>query len=172
MADPLNDSFLQQINQNQGIAHKVARLYFTERDDREDVLQEMMYQLWRSYNGFDGRSKFSTWMYSVCLNTALTYKRNDKKEKNESLSHTHYQIANPPTENKDAAIELLFEAIAGLSPVNKAIVLLHLEKMSYEEIAVITGVTKSNVSVRLVRIKKELEIEMRKKIKSKEDVNF
>jgi RNA polymerase sigma-70 factor (ECF subfamily) len=172
MADPLNDSFLQQINQNQGIAHKVARLYFTERDDREDVLQEMMYQLWRSYNGFDGRSKFSTWMYSVCLNTALTYKRNDKKKKNESLSHTHYQIANPPTENKDSAIELLFEVIAGLSPLNKAIVLLHLEKMTYEEIAVITGVTKSNVSVRLVRIKKELEIEMRKKIKSKEDVNF
>jgi RNA polymerase sigma-70 factor (ECF subfamily) len=111
-------------------------------------------------------------MYSVCLNTALTYKRNDKKKKNEPLSYTHHQIANPPTENKDAAIELLFEAIARLSPVNKAIVLLHLEKMTYEEIAVITGVTKSNVSVRLVRIKKELEIEMRKKIKSKEDVNF
>jgi len=172
MADPLNDSFIQQINQNLGIAHKVARLYFTEWDDRDDVLQEMMYQLWRSYKGFDGRSKFSTWMYSVCLNTALTYRRKDKKKKNESLSHMHHQIANPPAENKDEAIELLFEAIAKLSAVNKAIVLLHLEKMTYEEIAIITGLSKSNVSVRLVRIKKELETEMRKKIKSKEDVNF
>lgn len=172
MADPLNDSFIQQINQNLGIAHKVARLYFSEWDDRDDVLQEMMYQLWRSYKGFDGRSKFSTWMYSVCLNTALTYRRKEEKKKNESLSHTHHQIANPPTENKDEAIELLFEAIAKLSPVNKAIVLLHLEKMTYEEIAIITGLSKSNVSVRLVRIKKELETEMRKKIKSKEDVNF
>ena len=172
MADSLNDSFIQQINQNLGIAHKVARLYFTEWDDRDDILQEMMYQLWRSYKGFDGRSKFSTWMYSVCLNTALTYRRKDKKKKNESLSHTHYQIANPPVENKDEAIQLLFAVIAKLPPVNKAIVLLHLEKMTYEEIAVITGLSKSNVSVRLVRIKKDLEVEMKKKFKSKEDVNF
>ncbi len=164
MADPLNDSFIQQINQNLGIAHKVARLYFADMDDREDVLQEMMYQLWRSYKGFAGNSKFSTWMYSVCLNTALTYKRKDKTQKNESLSHTHHQIANPPSENRNEEIELLFDTIAKLQPVNKAIILLYLEKMSYEEIAAITGLSKSNVSVRLVRIKKELEIEMRKKI--------
>jgi len=172
MADPLKDSFIQQINQNLGIAHKVTRLYFVDADDREDVLQEMMYQLWRSHTRFDGHSKFSTWMYSVCLNTALTYKRKEKKQKNESLSHSHHQIASPTSENKDEAIELLFEAIAKLPSVNKAIVLLHLEKMTYGEIAGITGLSKSNVSVRLVRIKKELEIEMRKKIKSKEDVNF
>jgi len=172
MADPLDDSFIQQINQNLGIAHKVCRLYFTDADDRDDVLQEMMYQLWRSYPGFGGRSKFSTWMYSVCLNTALTYRRKDKKQKNESLSQMHHQIAETPSGDKSEAITLLFDAIATLPPVNKAIVLLYLENMSYEEIANITGLSKSNVSVRLVRIKKELEIELKKKIKSIEDVNL
>ena len=172
MTNPLDDSFIHAINQNLGIAHKVCKLYFTDMDDREDVLQEMLYHLWRSYPNFDGRSKFSTWMYSVCLNTALTYIRKTKKQKHESLSTTHHQIPDAPTGNKDEAINTLFQAIAMLSPVNKAIVLLYLENMSYEEIAGITGLSKSNVSVRLVRIKKELEVEMKKKIKSIEDVNL
>jgi len=164
MADPLDSSFIYQINQNLGIAHKVCRIYFEDVDEREDVLQEMMYQLWRSYPRFDGRSKFSTWMYSVCLNTALTYRRKFNKEKTESLSLTHHQIADQPSGDQEEAISLLFNAIATLSPVNKAIVLLYLENMSYDEIAAITGLSKSNVSVRLVRIKKELEILLKEKI--------
>lgn len=164
MADQLDGSFIEHINQNLGIAHKVCRIYFQDVDEREDVLQEMMYQLWRSYPRFDGRSKFSTWMYRVCLNTALTYRRKIKKEKTESLSLLHHQIADQPSGNQEEAITLLFDAIATLSPVNKAIVLLYLENMSYEEIAAITGLTKSNVSVRLVRIKKELEIQLKAKI--------
>jgi RNA polymerase sigma factor (sigma-70 family) len=164
MPDHLDDSFIQHLNQNLGIAHKVCRIYFTDADEREDVLQEMMYQLWQSYPRFDGRSKFSTWMYRVCLNTALTYRRKVKREKTESLSLVHHQIADQPSGNEEEAIRLLFDAIATLSPVNKAIVLLYLENMSYEEIAVITGLTKSNVSVRLVRIKKDLEIKLKSKI--------
>ena len=164
MADQLDSSFIQHINQNLGIAHKVCRIYFQDIDEREDVLQEMMYQLWRSYPRFDGRSKFSTWMYSVCLNTALTYRRRNKKDKTESLSLMHQQIAEQPSGNEEEAIPLLFDAITTLSPVNKAVVLLYLENMSYEEIAAITGLTKSNVSVKLVRIKKELEIKLKSKI--------
>ena len=164
MADPLDSIFIQHVNQNLGIAHKVSRIYFYDAVEREDVLQEMMYQLWRSYPRFDGRAKFSTWMYSVCLNTALTYMRKSKKEKAESLSLIHDQIAEQPSENQEEAITLLFNAIATLSPVNKAIVLLYLENMSYEEIAAITGLSKSNVSVRLVRIKKELEVQLKTRI--------
>jgi RNA polymerase sigma factor (sigma-70 family) len=172
MANPLDDSFIQAINENLGIAHKVCKLYFMDIDDREDVLQEMLYNLWKSYPHFDGRSKFSTWMYRVCLNTAFTYIRKSKKQKHELLSTTHHQIPDPSGENKEEAINMLFEAIAMLTPVNKAIVLLYLENMSYEEIANITGLSKSNVSVRLVRIKKELEVEMKKKTKSIEDDNL
>jgi RNA polymerase sigma-70 factor (ECF subfamily) len=168
----VSDAFIRQINQNLGIAHKVSGLYFDDPADREDALQEMMYQLWRSYPDFKEQSKFSTWMYSVCLNTALTYRRNSKKQKNELLSPLHHEIADPSPPYKDESIRLLFEAIACLSPLNKAIVLLYLENSSYEEIADITGLSRSNVSVRLVRLKKELETELKKKIKSIEDVNF
>lgn len=89
MADKVDGFFVQHLNQNLGVAHKVARVYFPDEDYREDVLQEMMYQLWKSYPRFDGRSKFSTWMYSVCLNTALTYRSKIKKQKTEPLSLTH-----------------------------------------------------------------------------------
>lgn len=171
MAEALDEEFISEINKNLGIAHKVVRLYFADPDEREDVLQEMMYQLWRSYPGFNRRSKFSTWMYSVCLNTALTYVRRNRKHRHETVSLTHDQIADQPAESTDEAIALLYEAIAALSPLNKAIILLYLEDISYDEIAEITGLTKTNVSVRLVRIKRELETELRKKLKSIEDAN-
>jgi RNA polymerase sigma factor (sigma-70 family) len=171
MGDRLDEAFIQQLNQNIGIAHKVCRLYFVDVDDRSDALQEMMYQLCRSYPEFGGRSKFSTWMYSVCLNTGLTYKRKTIKHQAEKLTSLHHQIADQSSENKEGAMNLLMEIVASLPPLNKAIVLLYLEDLSYDEIAGITGLTKSNVSVRLVRIKKELEIEMKKKIKSIDDVN-
>src|SRR4051812_31493896 len=152
----VNDLFIKELNLNIRIAQKIARAYFPDSDDRQDALQEMMYQLWRSFPGFDGRSKFSTWMYRVCLNTALTYKHKNRN-RNEILATAHQQIADEPAlSNKDATDEL-FEAIALLSPVNKAIILLHLDGMSYDEIAAITGLTKTNVSVKLVRIRKELE---------------
>lgn len=156
-----NADFLEVINQNIGIAHKVCRIYFQDTDEREDVLQEMMYQLWRSYKQFDGHSKFSTWMYSVCLNTALTYKRKTIKHRAEPLSESHHQIADQHGGVNQEDISLLFDAIGTLSSLNKAIIFLYLENMSYEEIASITGLTKSNVSVRLVRIKKELEIRLK-----------
>ena len=172
MATPLDNAFITEINQNMGIVHKVCRLYFVDAQEREDVLQEMMYQLWRSYPAFDRRSKFSTWMYSVCLHTAFTYRRKSNRRKDESLSSRHLQIPEPGQKNKDNSITLLMDAIATLSPVNKAVMLLYLENMSYEEIARVTGISRSNVSVRLVRSKKELETELKKKIKSIEDVDL
>lgn len=156
MADK-QETFLQQINQNIGIAHKVSRIYFDETQEREDVTQEMMFQLWRSFETFDGKSKFSTWMYRVCLNTALTYRRKREKQKHEPLTAGHSAIEEPGSLDKEESITLLYRAIAQLNGINKAIVLLYLEDLSYDEIASITGLTKSNVSVRIVRIKKELE---------------
>lgn len=164
MAEAIDAQFIQQINENAGIAHKVCRIYFEDPDERADILQEMMYQLWKSYPRFDGRSKFSTWMYRVCLNTALGWRRKNTSLGRESLSLQHHQIPEPSPEHGDESIRQLFLAINRLSPLNKAIVLLYLDEMSYEEIASITGLTKSNVSVRLVRIKKELEVQVKKTI--------
>ena len=172
MADSSDDAFIREINRCLGIAHKICRVYFKDADDREDVLQEMMYQLYKSYRSFDGRSKFSTWMYSVCLNTALTYRRKGSKQKYEPLTMSHDQLTDPPASNKDEEIDMLFEAIATLPSLNKAIILLYLDDLSYDEIADITGLSKSNVGVRLVRIKKDLETEMIKRIKYNENVNL
>lgn len=157
MATSVTDEFLRLINENLGIAHKISRIYFDDAESRDDIRQEMMYQLWKSFKGFDGRSKFSTWMYSVCLNTALTYRRKAQKESKESLSSRHEAIPEESKDRDDEDLQLLYDGIATLSPLNKAIVLLYLEDMSYEEIANITGLTKANVSVRLVRLKKSLE---------------
>jgi len=157
MIDQPDDIFIKLLNQHAAIAHKIARGYCTDVDDRSDLFQEMMYQLWRSYPGFDNRSKFSTWMYRVCLNTALTYKRKSNQYKTETLSVKHNHIAEEASSTMEENIQFLFDAIATLSAVNKAVILLYLDDLSYEEIASITGLTKSNVSVRLVRTKKELE---------------
>ncbi len=157
MHDQADHIFIGEVNQHLGIAHKVCRIYVHDEDERKDLLQEMMYQLWKSYPKFDKRSKFSTWMYSVCLNTALTFKCRSGKLGTESISLMHHEIADRSQLDDRETMNVLFEAISLLSPLNKAIVLLYLESMSYEEIAAITGLTKSNVSVKLVRIKKELE---------------
>jgi RNA polymerase sigma-70 factor (ECF subfamily) len=167
MAEEINRTFVQQINANVGIAHKVCRIYFDDADQRADVLQEMMYQLWKAYPGFDGRSKFATWMYRVCLNTALGWRRKQTRRPEERLALQHDQIPEQPPEPREENIQRLLVAIGKLSALNKAIVLLYLDQLSYEEIASITGLTQSNVSVRLVRIKKELEQQLRKQ----EDVN-
>ena len=164
MTGNTSDAFIQQINQNLGIAHAVCGIYFSDMDEKKDVIQEMMYQLWRSFPGFDGRSKFSTWMYRVCLNTALTYLRKRSKNKNEPLLPHHHQIPETSSLNEEENIRRLQKAISTLSPLNKAIVLLYLEDMNYEEIAQITGLSKSNVGVRLMRIKKELEIKLKKQL--------
>ena len=148
--------FLDQLNEHLGIAYKISRAYQPDATDRADLLQEMLYQLWRSYPSFTGQSKFSTWMYSVCLNTALADRRHARQRQHEPLGAGHERIPDPPPEDREP-IRRLFAAIATLSPLNKALILLYLDDLRYEEIAAITGLSKSTVSVRLVRIKKELE---------------
>ena len=153
-------SFLANLNQNLGIVHQVCLTYF-RRDamEREDVFQDIMYQLWKSYPQFKGESKFSTWMYRVALNTAITHiRRSTRAPQNAELTDS---IASAPHINEHMCrveeVRLLHEAIAALSDIDKAIILLHLEDQNYDEIASITGLTKANVSVRLVRIKRALK---------------
>lgn len=157
MEAPLEDIFIEQVNQNIGIAHKVCRIYFRGEADREDLMQEMFYQLWRSYPAFRNESKFSTWMYRVCLNTALTYFKKSKRSKNEPLDTSHQNIPDSSGGKSDDDIAILYALIERLSPLNKSIVLLYLEGYHYDEISEITGLSQSNVSVRLVRIKQELK---------------
>jgi RNA polymerase sigma factor (sigma-70 family) len=153
-------SFLANLNRNIGIVHGVCHTYF-RRDsvEREDVFQEIMYQLWKSYPQFKGESKFSTWMYKVALNTAITHiRRSTRTPRNAELADS---VAGPSHMIEHLSqvddVHRLHEAIASLTDIDKAIILLHLEDQNYDEIAVITGLTRTNVSVRLVRIKRALK---------------
>lgn len=172
MKEPSEKVFLQELNQNLRIVHKVANIYFLNSDEREDVIQEMIFNLWKGYSGFQGNAKFTTWMYKVCLNTAITWLKNIKKNTHESISDHHFQMSDVQEEQLEESFQHLYKAIEKLSIINKAIILLYLEDQSYDEIAKITGLTKSNVSVRLVRIKKELEKEISKNTTPKENAKL
>jgi RNA polymerase sigma factor (sigma-70 family) len=165
-------SFLANLNQNIRIVHQVCHTYFP-RDalEREDLFQDIMYQLWKSYPQFKWESKFSTWMYKVALNQAITHiRRSTRAPRNEELTES---VARAPDINEHMSREeelyQLHEAIAALTDIDKAIILLHLEDHDYDEIACITGLTRTNVSVRLVRIKRALKDYLsRKSIMQKE----
>jgi RNA polymerase sigma-70 factor (ECF subfamily) len=159
-------SFLANLNQNIRIVHQVCHTYFPRNAlEREDVFQDIMYQLWKSYPQFKWESKFSTWMYKVALNTAITsIRRSTRNPRNEELTES---VARAPDINehmsREEELNLLHEAIVALTDIDKAIILLHLEDHSYDEIGSITGLTRTNVSVRLVRIKRALKDYLQKK---------
>lgn len=148
--------FSELIQKNQAIIHKIARIYANGISNHEDLFQEICLQLWKSYPNFRGEAKFSTWMYRVALNTAIS---NVRKKKNvfsfEPIRETD-RIEEDGDSEKDK-VKLLYQAISKLNRIDKAIILLWLEEKSYEEIASIIGTSKNNVSVKLVRIKRKLE---------------
>jgi RNA polymerase sigma factor (sigma-70 family) len=153
------DKFVSDINNNIAIIYKICNIYFIYADDRKDAYQEILYQLWKSYPGFKGDAKFSTWMYKVALNTAITYSKKGSREySTDTLGENWDQLADSDErQHVNERMAMLYAAINTLNVTDKAITLLYLEDNSYDEIAAITGLTKTNVSVRLVRIKKSLK---------------
>lgn len=151
--------FLELVEQNQDIIHKICALYAGNVDDRKDLSQEIVCQLWKSYQSFRGDSKFTTWMYRVALNTALlNLRRNRYRARTESLKEHHGDIpAEVVDQEKHGKISRLYEAINQLRVFDRAIIVLYLEQYPYREISEVIGISESNVSVRLVRIKKTLK---------------
>jgi RNA polymerase sigma-70 factor (ECF subfamily) len=147
--------FLRRVEKHQSIIHKVCFMYGRQPADREDLAQEILLQLWKSFASFDGRSVFSTWMYRVALNTAITFRKKLK-----SLPEGGDEAWQPGTQYEEAELsddlKTLYRAIARLTAVEKAIVMQWLDERSYEEIADTMGMSVTNVSVRLVRIRKQL----------------
>lgn len=155
----MKDAFLNIVTKNQGIIHKVCGVYCDTFEDREDLFQEIVSQLWRSYPSFRNESKVTTWMYQVSLNTAIThFKKNKRRPDQSDLNKNIIQIAD---EHYDDTIEdqlkLLHKAIARLTGIEKSIVLLYLEDKKYEEIAEIIGITQNYVRVKMNRIKGKLK---------------
>jgi RNA polymerase sigma-70 factor (ECF subfamily) len=158
----LEKEFLEIVRANQGIIHKVCNIYCDDEEDRNDLFQEILAQLWKSYPSFRKESKFTTWMYRVALNTAITsFKKVRRFSGFTRLSGESLLVADdPPSAETEENLMLLKQAVARLSGIEKSIILLFLENKSYEEIAEITGITQNYVRVKMNRIKKKLRILM------------
>ena len=158
----MEKEFLQIITENQGIIHKVCSIYCDLEEDRRDLFQEILVQLWKSYPSFRSESKFSTWMYRVALNTAITSFKKDKRQPDRlSISYENLKLAEDLYDSAtEDQIRMLHAAVAHLTGIEKSIILLFLEDKKYEEIAEITGITQNYVRVKMNRIKKKLKLLM------------
>ena len=151
----MEEEFTEILYKHQGIVHKICHLYFHDRADKDDYKQELIIQLWKAYPKFKQQSKFSTWMYRVCLNAAIDILRKEKAQPTfvkQDLESTLSESHNEPNNNR----ELLYQAINLLSVIDKAIITLYLEEFSYKEISDIMGISESNTGVKINRIKSSL----------------
>jgi len=156
----VEQGFLELLNRHQKLINKVIRIYAFDSEDRRDLLQEIVYQLWKSYGSFRAESKVSTWVYRVALNTAITSLRSNKKRpehtelNDEIIASLQFQEAT----DKSEQLRQLYSAIKSLGEVDRALVMLYLEDLSYKEIGEVLGLTEDNVGVKLNRIKTKLRV--------------
>jgi RNA polymerase sigma factor (sigma-70 family) len=147
----LEKEFLSAIREHEKIIWKVISMYQHNPGDREDLRQEILLNAWKGSKNFRGDAKFSTWLYQVALNTAITFYKKDLRESEMR------ELQEKPDETNHADMELLDRAISSLSRVDKALVMLFLEDYSYAEIAAVMGITANNVAVKMNRIKSRLK---------------
>ncbi len=149
------ETFLGLLRQHEGILHKICRLYRDTPEDREDLFQEIVYQLWKSYPSFQGQAKLSSWIYRIALNTALaSFRKKSPKVSYPDTLPDHVAVSAPALTEQQ---EQLFRALQQLSDAEKAIITLYLEDLTYQEIAAITGIDVNYVGVKLNRIKTKLK---------------
>ena len=155
----IKEQFLDILEKNIGIIIKISRVYTKVKQDREDLINDITLELWKSFRNFKGDSKISTWIYRVSLNISMNYKR---KKKNNSLFNSLNDFKKEDThtwleeEDTSSELEAIYDCIDELNKINKAIILLYLDGNSHEEISDITGISKTNVGTRISRIKDQI----------------
>lgn len=161
--ESLKKEFLEILSNYQGIIYKVSLVYFKSKTDREDNFQEIVYQLWKSYPKLQNKNSIGSWIYAVSINTSISRIKKAKRivyQENVPELHDKSNIIDEITKNE--SLQLLVNAIYNLDEIDKSIMLLYLEEKSYDEIAEIIGVSKSNVGVRINRAKKTLKKNLKK----------
>lgn len=154
----IKEKFLNILEKNIGIIIKISRVYTKIEQDREDLVNDITLELWKSFRNFNENSKVSTWIYRVALNTSMNYKR---KKKHDTLFYSINDFKSGTTEwleeyDNSEQSELLYRCIDELNEINKAIVLLYLDGNSHDDISEITGISKTNVGTRIGRIKEQI----------------
>jgi RNA polymerase sigma-70 factor (ECF subfamily) len=131
-------TFIQLLEENKGIIHKISMMYTFNLTDKDDLYQEICLQLWRSYRSYRADSKFSTWLYRVALNTAISSVRKDRRRMETVQLDQAEHFVSRDSEKVDRT-RMLFKAVAKLNKVDKAIILLWLEEKEYADISEIMG---------------------------------
>jgi RNA polymerase sigma-70 factor (ECF subfamily) len=155
----LEKKFASELEKNQSIIHKVCRSYTNSESAHKDLFQEITIQLWKAYPKFRGESKFSTWMYRVAFNTAISlYRKSKRKVETTQIYDNLKELEYQDYDNaKDEQLKLLYAAIYSLNDIEKALALLYLEDKSYKEISKTLGISEVNARVKMNRTKTKLK---------------
>lgn len=153
------DKFVSLLEENQNIVHKICRLYTNNQDQHNDLFQEITIQLWRAFPKFRGDSKFSTWMYRVGLNTAITlYRKSKRSIKTQDYDSVMFRISSEEYDDTvEQQLKLMYSAVKELNDIDKALVFLYLEDKNYKEISETLGITEVNARVKMNRVKTKLK---------------
>ena len=159
MSNNLEHTFVTELERHQNIVHKVCRIYTSNKDQHNDLFQEITIQLWKAYPKFRGDSKFSTWMYRVALNTAITlYRKSKRRVKTQDYESVIFKITSEDYDDtEEEQLKIMYKAIKQLSDIEKALIFLYLEDKNYREIAQTIGITELNARLKMNRIKTKLK---------------
>jgi RNA polymerase sigma factor (sigma-70 family) len=151
-------AFTEMIIKNEALIFKITTIYGNSEDDRKDLYQEIVLQLWKSFKKYRKEAKLSTWIYRLALNTAISSLRKEKNDlKTAPFNNDIHFLADSQDTLLEERSKSLYASISQLNSIEKAIILLFLEDKNHSEIAQITGISVSNVSTRLVRIRQKLK---------------
>ena len=160
MTADTRQAFGALLEQHRGIVFKVANTYARDAEDRADLAQEIAAQLWRAWPGYDPARTFSTWMYRIALNVAISFARGDGRRKRHAvpLDDGLHDVAdgNATDHEADDQVRVLHRFIATLEPLNRALLLLYLEERSTREMAEVLGISESNVTTKVGRLKQRI----------------
>jgi len=159
VTEELEQKFVTDLEQNQNIVHKVCRIYTNNQDAHNDLFQEITIQLWKAYPKFRGDAKFSTWMYRVGLNTAITlYRKSKRTIQTQDFDSVLYKIESKEYDDtEEQQLKFLYKVIHELSDIEKALVFLYLEDKNYKEISETMGITEVNARVKMNRVKNKMK---------------
>ncbi len=156
-----HERFLGQLEKHKAILYKVANAYCSRREDRGDLIQEIVVELWRSFERFDGRATFSTWMHRIAMNVAISFYRGESRRIRDALPIEEFGMdltaADSVMDSQSEDLHALHQLISKLDEINRALILLYLEGYPQEDIAEMVGISSSNVATRINRIKQKLQ---------------
>lgn len=157
-------AYIDLIMHSQPVLYKIASSYTNNQEDKNDLMQEMAYQIWKSFDLFENKSQMTTWLYRICLNTAIqSLKKEKRRVKPQALEGSSLAQVKDENQTGNSETEELFAAIQRLTSLNRGIILLYLEDRSHKEIADIIGISVSNVGTRIQRIKQTLKKDINQK---------